>query len=126
MPALVDALRRIWATDSPERENFISGIARYVSKLAALDVSDEELKALGEFFTTEDAVYLYVRIRDMSKRLESEWRNEFIRYFPCAAEALPPVEITEQQWTKKHGKWLERMKGQFLPPRPGLDDDIPF
>ena len=99
------------------RDHFIDGIARYVSKVASLAVSDTELRALRAFFTVADAVFLYEQIRDLSKRLEFEWRDEFLRYFPAAKDALPPVRVTEAEY--------ERWEKENTPPA-FLEDDIPM
>ena len=45
-----------------------------------------------------DMVYLYEQIRDTSRRLEFEWRDEFLRYFPAARDALPPTGVAEEQY----------------------------
>jgi hypothetical protein len=117
-PQLVRELEAVWRhAPAIEKDNFIYGIARYVSKLASLAVSDTELRALREFFTVADMVYLYEQIRDVSRRLEFEWRDEFLRYFPAAEDALPPMEVTEEeydQWEKEN------------PPPEFTEDDIPM
>jgi hypothetical protein len=54
----------------------------------------------------EDAVELYQRIRDDSLRFEGEWREQFIAYFPFAREALPPQQMTEEEydeWLRANG-----------------------
>jgi hypothetical protein len=105
-PQLVRQLEALWRNGpAREKDNFIDGIARYVSKSASLVVSDTELRALREFFTVGDMVYLYEHIRDVGRRLEFEWRDEFLRYFPAARNALPPMEVTEEeyaQWEKQN------------------------
>ena len=116
-PQLVRDLEDAWRRESSrEREFIVKGIARYVGKVASLAVSDTELRALRAFFTVADMVDLYEQIRDLSGRLEFEWREEFLRHFPAAGDALPPVQMTEaeyEQWEKDDRP-------------PALFDDIPM
>jgi hypothetical protein len=87
----VDDLQKLWrAGPSPERDNLVDGIVRYVSKNADLSCSDDLLCLLSSFFTTEESVDLYEQIRDISDRLEDEWRDQFEEYFPQSAHVLPP------------------------------------
>jgi hypothetical protein len=117
-PQLVRQLEALWRHGpAREKDGFIDGIARWVSKSASLAVSDTELRALREFFTVADTVYLYEQIRDVSRRLEFEWRDEFLRYFPAATDDLPPMEVSEEeyaQWEKEN------------PPPEFKEDDIPM
>jgi hypothetical protein len=101
-PQLVQHLETVWRHGpTAERENLIYGITRYVSKLGdGLWVSDTELRALRTFFRVEDAVELYIRIRDESLRFEDEWRDQFIMYFPDARDALPPQIMIEEEYDK--------------------------
>ncbi len=90
-PFTADALRELWrAGPSSVRDNLVYGIARYVSKAADLSFSDDLLRLLSSFFTTEECVALYEQIRDNSDRLEDEWRDQFVEYFPQSVRALPP------------------------------------
>ncbi len=90
-PRTAETLKRLWqAGPSKERDNLVNGIARYVSKNADLSFSHDVLRHLNSFFTVEDSVELYVQIRDLSQRLEEEWRDAFVEYFPDCSEALPP------------------------------------
>ena len=119
-PQFVRDLEALWRDGPPWRkEVFIKGIARYVSKAASLAVSDTELRALREFFTVPDMVYLYEQIRDTSQRLEFEWRDEFLRYFPAAKDALPPMEVTEEEYER----WEQENPH---PPSEFTEDDIPM
>jgi hypothetical protein len=105
---LVKDIEHIWR-HGPDaaRDNLIYGIARYVSKLGQLSVSDTELRAMQRFFKSADAVELYERVRDESGRCEEEWREDFVRYFPVARGVLPPVELTEEEIDE----WLEEDDG---------------
>ena len=88
-----DALCQLWrAGPSAERDSVIDDIARDVSKTGELSFCDEVLNQFRSFFTTEECVELYVQIRDASGRLEEEWRDEFIDYFPDCENALPPPD----------------------------------
>ena len=89
-PKYVESLRHLWRRGNvDERQQLVSGIARYVSKLGELSVSDEELRALATFFNVEECLDLYQQIRDTSGRLECEWRQQFVDYFPQSRNALP-------------------------------------
>lgn len=102
-PQLVGRIEFAWRDEgSPERESLIHGIVRYVSKLGVLTISDIELRAMRTFFTPEDAVELYKRIRDDSMRFEGEWREQFIEYFPESRDVLPKQQMTEEQYDE----WL--------------------
>ena len=91
---LVTHLKHVWRVGPiQERENVVYGIARYVSKMADLSVSDAELTALRQFLTVDECVELYIQIRDLSRRPEDEWRDQFIRYFPYAEIALPEMIV---------------------------------
>jgi hypothetical protein len=97
-PQLVEEIERIWRHGPPAaRDNLICGIARYVSKLGELSVSDTELRAMQRFFQPKDAVELYERIRDESGRCEDAWRDDFVGYFPVAKDALPSVDLADEE-----------------------------
>jgi hypothetical protein len=104
---LVRRIESVWRDGPPaEREELIYGIARYVSKLGELSVSDVELRAMQKFFSVQDAVELYERIRDDSLRFEGEWRDQFIAYFPAARDTLPAQKMTEEEydeWLRANG-----------------------
>jgi hypothetical protein len=106
-PNLVRRVESVWRNGPPaEREELINGIARYVCKLGDLSVSDVELRAMQKFFGVEDAIELYQRIRDDSARFEGEWREQFITYFRAVRDALPPQQLTEEEyddWLRANG-----------------------
>ena len=65
-------------------------IARSLSKTGGFGlVGDEWLMALPPALTSSEAANLYVRLRDESERLESEWRDKFIALFPQSTDQLP-------------------------------------
>jgi len=99
---LAQRLEFVWRHGpTAERDNLIYGITRYVSKLGdGLWVSDTELRAMQTFFRVEDAVELYIHIRDQSQRFAGEWRDQFITYFPEARDALPSQLMTEEEYDK--------------------------
>jgi hypothetical protein len=107
-PVFAAQIQSIWRRGpSPERDNLVHGIARYVSKLGLLSISDTQLRAMQMFFNVDDAVALYREIRDRSLRFEGEWREQFINYFPQARDALPPQQMTEEEynaWLRANGK----------------------
>jgi len=81
-PQLVQDIERIWRHGPPDaREALIYGIARYVSKVAELSISDTELRAMQRFFEPKDAIERYERIRDESGRCEDEWRDDSVASF---------------------------------------------
>lgn len=82
-------VRDQWTGSKESRENLVYGIARYVSKRGDLDHSHSELTELATFLSAEEVVELYTAIRDQSGRLEDEWRDEFIEYFPESEDDLP-------------------------------------
>ena len=104
-PKLAIALEKLWREGPPvERDNFFAEISLNLSKLGDLSAFDEVLWALGSFFTPQDAVALYVRLRDESQRFEGEWREAFISYFPASRDVLPPQKTSEEDYDD----WLEQ------------------
>ena len=70
-------------------EDDAAPLIRSVSKTGSLGLSADETKALSARLSPEEAVELYVLIRNGAHRLEREWREEFISHFPQAEEFLP-------------------------------------
>jgi hypothetical protein len=68
----------------------VQELPRNVSKLGELFLSDAEIREFrGANLTNAEVVALYVYVRDVSRRLEEEWRDEFVDLFPNQAHVLP-------------------------------------
>lgn len=74
------------------RENLYYALARSVSKTGTFDLAQECLELLTRTLSTEEAGELYGYVRDVSGRLEYEWRPDFERAFPAAALDLPRTD----------------------------------
>ena len=120
----LDGYKRVWAGPPNEKANFIYGIAREVSKHAELDACDHDLRELAKFFTVQDAVYLYEQIRDISKRLEFEWRDSFIQYFPSSRDSLPDMHVTQEEYERTHVDAIARSNQESS--LNDLDGTVPF
>jgi hypothetical protein len=65
-------------------------IARTISKVGDFELVDKYMKDISSTLTEpKDVVMFYEFIRDNSGRLEFEWREEFISYFPEYENFLP-------------------------------------
>jgi hypothetical protein len=106
---LPQGLERLWRQGPiADKDKVIYYIARDVSKLGDLSSSDCHLRAMRTFFSVEDAVELYKRVRDQSLRFEGEWRGQFVAYFPAVRDALPPQRMTEGEYDE----WLRAEGGE--------------
>jgi hypothetical protein len=77
-------------------------LIRSVSKFGDFDLAGEELvDELSEILSDQEAVTLYVAIRDHSHRLEDEWRDEFIDAFPDS-EPLLPAPLPESEYRSEY------------------------
>ena len=104
-PKLAAGLETLWRQGPPlERDNFFDEISRHLSKTGDLALFDDVLRAMKSFFTSDDAIAFYVRLRDQSMRPESEWREAFISYFPDCRDTLPPPKTSEEDYDD----WLEQ------------------
>lgn len=56
--------------------------------------------------STDQAVSLYCYLRDNGERWESEWREDFIRIFPSASDALPQI-ANEDLWQSEVFELIE-------------------
>jgi hypothetical protein len=54
-----------------------------------MDAPQDRLELARAKLSVPQIVALYVHIRDVSLRLEEEWRGEFIEAFPGIEDALP-------------------------------------
>ncbi|MBU84796.1 hypothetical protein [Alcanivorax sp.] len=77
-------------TSIPERIK--ENISRSVSKNGDFDLAFDEIGSLSGSVSKEQVVELYIFIRDHSDRMEEEWRDEFIEFFPEFEESLPQVQ----------------------------------
>lgn len=64
-------------------------LIRSVSKTGTFALALNETRGLSEQLSSQEAAELYVLIREKAKRLEREWRGEFLRHFPQASALLP-------------------------------------
>jgi len=64
-------------------------LARYVSKTGDFELAEDVLNQCIARLDSAQAVSLYKYIRDESRRLEEEWRDEFKEAFPDIADELP-------------------------------------
>ena len=82
-----------WAAEAWQdpafRDNLSYELARSVSKTGDFELCGRTLDALSKILTNDQAVNLYVYIRDQSMRPESEWRDAFIQAFPKTRDLLP-------------------------------------
>lgn len=74
----------------------IEDVARWLSKSGSLSAFAEELSAFSAACTPQQAVDLYLGLRDTGERWESEWRGEFLEFFPQVKDLLPPLADAEQ------------------------------
>lgn len=77
---------------SPE---LLGDITLWLSKSGEL-YREEELKALAKMVTTDQAVELYIYLRDNGERWESEWRDSFIALFPQSESKLPAIAAADR------------------------------
>jgi len=82
--------RGSFVTSIPERIK--ENISRSVSKNGDFDLAFDEIGSLSGSVSKEQVVELYIFIRDHSDRMEEEWRDEFIEFFPEFEESLPQVQ----------------------------------
>lgn len=74
----------------------LEDVAHWLSKSGSLSAFAEELKAYSVACTPQQAVDLYIGLRDTGERWESEWRGEFLEFFPQVKDLLPPLADAEQ------------------------------
>jgi hypothetical protein len=65
-------------------------ISESVSKTGDLGSATFWITSLAGGLGVGEVVHLYEAVRDRSRRLEREWRDEFASAFPLAAGSLPP------------------------------------
>jgi hypothetical protein len=86
-------IRQAWASNAGYfREIVTEELARYVSKYATMSMHENWTSVLSKALSCDQQVELYVNVRDLSQRLEPEWRQEFMRLFPSCIAALPPPD----------------------------------
>ena len=74
----------------------LEDVAHWLSKSGSLSSFAVELRALSAECTPQQAVDLYIGLRDTGERWESEWRGEFLEFFPQVKDLLPPLADAEQ------------------------------
>ncbi len=75
--------------DLPLSTNDLQALVRSVSKNGEFFLAQSELALASQLLSTEQSIRLYEHIRDNADRLEVEWRDEFVNYFPASEELLP-------------------------------------
>ena len=81
-------------------------LIRSVSKVGDFDLAEAAVDELSEILSDQEAVTLYVAIRDHSHRQEYEWRDEFIAAFPDSEPLLPaplPRRRVAVKWIDSDG-----------------------
>jgi hypothetical protein len=81
-----------YQTNAEFRDNLQYWIAREVRKTGSLGSGESWLEVLQPALSATEVAELYLQIRDLSQRLELEWRGEFEAVFPDHKAALPPPE----------------------------------
>jgi hypothetical protein len=81
---------KAWRTSSHFKSEISYELGRYAGKTGAF-WADETLFHLSQFLNQDDVLQLHQYILRKARR-ESDWRDEFERWFPYCADALPPVE----------------------------------
>jgi hypothetical protein len=64
-------------------------LIRSVSKNGDFFLAEAEVEALSRVLSAQEAVTLYIAIRDHSRRLEYEWRDQFTDAVPDSESLLP-------------------------------------
>jgi hypothetical protein len=88
-------------------------MTRSVSKTGEFGLVSKETLDWAMRLTDAEKVSLYCRIRDESQRMESEWRDGFIRSVQIQAESLPEAECFDVdlddfiRWAKDHSDRAE-------------------
>ncbi len=77
----------------------LGDVTLWLSKSGEL-YREDELKALSNTITADQAVELYAYLRDNGERWESEWRESFIALFPQSESKLPEIAEADRWQTK--------------------------
>src|SRR5215510_8461170 len=76
-------------TDISALDRRWQALIRSVSKNGDFYVAEAVVDELRKVLSAQEAVTLYVAIRDYTRRQEYEWRDEFIAAFPDSEPLLP-------------------------------------
>lgn len=74
------------------QQNDVFEITRSISKTGALGLVFGETLHRARELSESEKVSLYCQVRDESRRMESEWRDEFIEAVGIRTDALPAAE----------------------------------
>jgi hypothetical protein len=85
---IVEAYR----THSRFRDCVLDWVSESVSKMGDLGSASFWIGALAGRLNEAEVAQLYEAIRDRSRRLECEWREEFVTAFHMTADELPPPQ----------------------------------
>ena len=76
----------------------VEELVRNVSKTGSFELAPRSLTLAQLSLSGDEVVELYGVIRDQSRRLEAEWRDEFEVTFSEFVSALPPVGHPDASW----------------------------
>lgn len=114
-----------WRTNADWRRNFLADARHELSKHGSLDSHAREYRELASGLVPAEVVSLYELLRQ-SRRLEFEWRSEFLAFFPqVEASALPPPLIDEAEALRQMELAREQSLREFGEPG-HITGDIPF
>lgn len=77
---ILESMRSTWS-DVAAKERWTQWAARDLSKTGTLDSYVRCYRALAKFLVADQVIQLYMDLRDQSRRSESEWRADFLKYF---------------------------------------------
>tara|TARA_B100001971_G_scaffold202254_1_gene215829 strand:- start:1026 stop:1661 length:636 start_codon:yes stop_codon:yes gene_type:complete len=81
------------------KPELLGDVTLWLSKSGEL-YHENELKALSNTITADQAVELYAYLRDNGERWESEWRESFIALFPKSESKLPEIAEADRWQTE--------------------------
>jgi len=93
-------------TDISALDRRWQALIRSVSKNGDFYIAEAVVDELRKVLSAQEAVTLYVAIRDHSHRQEYEWRDEFIAAFPDSEPLLPaplPRRRVAVKWIDSDG-----------------------
>lgn len=94
----LEHMQALWG--DPHRKNdWLYETAHDLSQLGTLGSHASSLQALSKILGKNAVIDLYYILRNYSMRPESEWREEFLRYFDkTVSEAELPAPMGDEFW----------------------------
>ena len=86
---IVDAIRQIPMTP----DQYANDLIRTVSKTGEFELASPGSLEWACSLDDQEIVDLYIQIRDESRRLEQEWRDEFVELVDIDEDCLPDPEF---------------------------------